>query len=117
MIATTFCEKCTAESNDTTPGNISTINGIGRKFYGSAEPCPQCGSTIRTLWWTLVDIPIIPLGSFRYQLRDAKISRSQFWARKTQMRWGQIFKTWIIGLSAGAAVFAGIIYYDHLKHS
>jgi hypothetical protein len=112
-----FCAKCTAESTEQTPGNISTINGIGRKFYGSAEPCPTCGSTVRTLWWTLVELPMIPLGSYRYQLRNASVSRSQFWARKTQMRWGQVLKTWIVGLAIGAIVITAIVMYDLHKQS
>lgn len=37
-----FCEHCIAETTDETPGDVSTLNGIGRQFYGSAAPCPEC---------------------------------------------------------------------------
>ena len=36
-----FCEHCIAETTDETPGDVSTLNGIGRQFYGSAAPCPE----------------------------------------------------------------------------
>src|SRR6202030_498047 len=37
-----FCEYCIAETTDETPGDVSTLNGIGRQFYGSGAPWPGC---------------------------------------------------------------------------
>ena len=61
---TGFCAECTAQSTDRTPKKISTTNGIGRKFYGSADRCSQCGSVVRTLWFTIAYVPLIPLAHF-----------------------------------------------------
>src|ERR1700730_5141303 len=62
-----FCEYCVAETTDETPGDISTLNGIGRQFYGSAAPCPECASVIRTLWWALVSVAVVPPVAYLYK--------------------------------------------------
>jgi hypothetical protein len=112
-----FCERCVTETSDKTPGDISTLNGIGRQFYGSAAPCPECASVIRTLWWTLASIPLAPLGSYRYKTADESGMRARFWCRKLPvLHWEQVWKTWVIGLAAGAAVTTGIIMYYNYKH-
>jgi hypothetical protein len=112
-----FCSHCVAETTDETPGDVSTINGIGRQFYGAASPCPECGSVIRTLWWTLVEAPVVPLGSYRYKTSEEAVSRARFWCRKLPKRyWPQIWKTWAIGLIAVIAVAIGFyIYYHYFK--
>jgi len=107
-----FCSTCASQSIEKTPGNISSVNGIGRKFYGSTDPCTQCGSVIRTLWWTFIDLPVIPLGSYRYKtISDDSIRMSRFWARKTGMRWDQVLKTWAIGLVVLIVITTAFIIY------
>jgi hypothetical protein len=111
-----FCQHCVAETTDETPGDVSTINGIGRQFYGSASPCPECASVIRTLWWTLVEIPIVPLASYRYKTAQEAGLRARFWCRKLPRRhWPQIWKTWAIGLVASIAIAIGIYIYESYK--
>jgi hypothetical protein len=111
-----FCEHCIAETTDETPGDISTLNGIGRQFYGSAAPCPECASVIRTLWWTLVSLPVVPLASYRYKTSEEHGTRARFWCRKLPARhWNQIFKTWVIGVAAAIAIFIGIYVYHQYK--
>ena len=111
-----FCEQCIADSTEDTPGDVSTVNGVGRKFYGGAKPCAQCGSVIRTLWWTVVDVPIIPRGSYRYiTVEDNDIGMSRFWTRRTKTQWDQILKTWLIGFLAVIGVIAAIFLYKSLK--
>jgi hypothetical protein len=101
-----FCARCVSESTDKTPGDISTLNGIGRKFYGSAEPCTECASVIRTLWWCFASIPIVPLSSYRYKTSQETGTRARFWCRKLpSFHWSQVLKTWVIGLALGAAAF------------
>ena len=112
-VAPDFCERCRAESTDESPGSISTINGVGRKFYGNKAPCPECGSAIRTLWYTFADIPLIPIGSYRYKSDKEGITRSSFWARKTRTHWDQVFKIWIVGIIVGVALFAAVIWWDN----
>jgi len=111
-----FCERCVAESTDETPGDISTMNGIGRKFYGSAEPCPECASVVRTLWWTFIDFPIIPLGSYRYKTSEEAVTRSRFWCRKLPaVNSSQVFKTWGLALLALPAVIVIIVILKYLN--
>ncbi len=116
LVAKGFCEHCMAESTEDTPGDVSTVNGVGRKFYGGAKPCPNCGSVIRTLWWTLVDVPIIPRGSYRYKtITDNEIGMSRFWTRRTKTQWDQILKTWTVGLLAVVGIVSAIVIYQHFK--
>jgi hypothetical protein len=111
-----FCTQCVAETTDDTPGDVSTLNGIGRQFYGSAAPCPECASVIRTLWWTLVSLPVVPLASYRYKTSEEHGTRARFWCRKLPARhWNQIIKTWVIGVAAAIAVFIGIYVYHLYK--
>lgn len=115
-VAEGFCEDCLAESSDQTPGDVSTTNGFGRKFYGAATPCVTCGSVVRTLWWTAIDIPLVPRGSYRYKtVEDDEIRMSRFWARRTRTRWGQVFKTWLLGLLIGAVVITAVVIYQARK--
>jgi hypothetical protein len=113
----TFCPHCVAESSDQTPGNVSTTNGIGRKFYGNALPCAECGSVIRTLWWCFIDMPVIPLGSYRYQLAAGESPsflgmRSRFWARRLpEPYWPQIWPTWAVGIVAAVVAVSAIVAF------
>jgi len=112
FVAVGFCSNCRGESTDETPGNVSTTNGIGRKFYGSADPCAVCGSVVRTLWWTFIDVPIVPRGSYRYKtISDDEIRMSRFWARRTRTHWDQIIKTWVVGFAIAVAVVVAIVIY------
>ena len=116
QVAVGFCEDCKAESTEQTPGDVSATNGFGRKFYGSAAPCPKCGSVVRTLWWTVIDIPLIPRGSYRYKtVSENEIGMFRFWARRTRTNWGQIFKTWLFGFIAVVVVIAAVAIYQVLK--
>jgi hypothetical protein len=72
---------------------------------------------IRTLWWTVVEVPVVPLASYRYKTSEEGVSRSRFWCRKLPARhWAQIWKTWAIGLVAAVAVTIGIYLYDNYQH-
>jgi hypothetical protein len=110
-----FCPDCVADSSEQTPGNISTTNGIGRMFYGNAEPCSKCGSTVRTLWLTFAHFPLIPLHSYHYKPQTEGARRSLFWARETRIRWNQVFKTWVIGICATVAAITAIVVYNKHK--
>jgi hypothetical protein len=112
-----FCAGCVGATSDKTPGDVSTLNGIGRQFYGSAEPCAECASVIRTLWWTLASIPVIPLGSYRYKTADEIGMRARFWCRKLpRLHWAQVWKTWVIGvLAAAAGITAYLIFRNWFR--
>ncbi len=42
-----------------------TLNGTGTTIYGKRDVSPEDGSYIVTKWFTLLYLPIIPLGSYR----------------------------------------------------
>ena len=117
-LATGFCDACVSSSSAESPGDVNTNNGIGRKFYGNAERCAACDSTVRTLWWVLADVPLVPRGSYRYKAIEAEqhsgffvqsTSRG-FVARRTRTHWNQVMATWVVGF-AGAAVLAFVIWW------
>ena len=60
-----FCQSCLEATSSNYVGKMSTVNGCGTRFYGSADHCETCNSTIRTRYLTILWIPIIPLGRYR----------------------------------------------------
>jgi hypothetical protein len=73
----TFCKKCALESTSQSAGNLRTINGIGTAFVGSSDPCPNCKSVVRRVWFTFLLVPVVPLGRYRVM----QISPQQFFSR------------------------------------
>ena len=115
ILRTGFCEQCRADSTDDSPGGISAVNGIGRKFYGDAEKCSKCGSVVRVLWFVLASIPIIPLGTYRFQETQSGAVRFRFLARKTHTRWPQVFTHWAVGIVLGVIAFSLIAAFAESK--
>src|ERR1700731_3780801 len=77
-----FCEHCIAETSDETPGDGRGLNGIGPQFYGGGGACPECASVSRSLWWTVVSLPVVSLASYRYKSSEEHGPRARFWPRK-----------------------------------
>ena len=98
-----FCERCVAASRDETSGDVTAVNGIGRKFSGRAGACSGCGSVIRTPWWTFVYLPAIPLVSHRYQKWGEGSGKTESFSRRVALHWPQVLKTWLVGALAVAA--------------
>jgi hypothetical protein len=101
-----FCDRCRAESSDASTGSIATMNGVGRTLYGGADRCAACGSVVRTLWWVIFMVPIVPRGSYRCLAVGDIYGSEHFLSRRTAWRWGQVLGQWAIGLGLGAALFA-----------
>jgi hypothetical protein len=97
---TGFCKRCLGETTSRSAGDLRTINGFGLRFYGSTEKCRECYSVIRALWVVFAFIPVIPLGTYRYQeLANAIIVR-RFLTRQTRKtRWPMVLTHWL-GLAA-----------------
>ena len=108
-----FCEPCLASSTSQSPGNMMSINGIGRSFYGNAEKCPRCGATVRVLWFILGMFPVLPLGSYRCRQASQELFRERFIARLTHTRWPQVFTHWAVALTICSALYVAILYALH----
>lgn len=90
-----FCKECVAECTVGSPGDTSTTNGSGRMFYGDAEKCPRCGSSVRVLWFVITYIPFIPLATYRYKQVGHTSSGKRFMAHETKRRWRQVLAHWV----------------------
>jgi len=77
-----FCPACAEATTDTSSGSTYTLNGIGTKLYGRAEPCSICGSVRQTLWFCFIFVPLIPLGKYRVKY----MSPGRFASRKIVQR-------------------------------
>jgi hypothetical protein len=76
---TEFCARCQAQSDGrSSAGDMSRFNGIGRTFGKASERCPQCRSVVRRVWFTVLYVPLIPLGKYRV----LHASPQQFWSQR-----------------------------------
>jgi hypothetical protein len=98
-----FCYDCVAATSDESAGNTVTVNFIGTGLFGSAEPCPLCGSAVSTKWVTFF-FPVIPLQSYRV----IELPRNQYLSRSMRrIDWRQVLRTyafWIGVIAVGVAV-------------
>jgi hypothetical protein len=61
-----FCRACTASSTAwRAPDAITRLSGIGSRFYGHRDVCPDCGSSVRMLYSTFLLVPVARRGRFR----------------------------------------------------
>jgi hypothetical protein len=61
-----FCRACTASSTAwRAPDAATRLSGMGSRFYGHRDVCPDCGSSVRTLYSTFLLIPVAFRGRFR----------------------------------------------------
>ncbi|GAA0586267.1 tetratricopeptide repeat protein [Kribbella sandramycini] len=57
-----FCGSCTASS---VAWRVTGGGGFGGRFYGHRDICEDCGSSVRTLYRTLLWVPLARSGQFR----------------------------------------------------
>jgi hypothetical protein len=60
-----FCKKCQFETIARASGNLSRFNGIGTTFLGSSNACAECRSVVKRVWFTVLFIPVVPMGRYR----------------------------------------------------
>lgn len=65
-----FCPRCTAATMDFAAPGTFKINGIGTGLYGWGNPCLECGSVVKRLFFCVFWIPIFPIPSARYRVID-----------------------------------------------
>lgn len=105
-----FCGGCRASSSAPGAPSLATNQGIGRMFHGRAKRCEACGSSVRTLWWVFLLLPVVPLGSFRViefeEEAEDGASSTLFLSRRVPLRWTQV----LLGWAATAAVLAFLLW-------
>ncbi|WP_350276265.1 tetratricopeptide repeat protein [Kribbella sp. HUAS MG21] len=58
-----FCGPCTAGSEAWRAAEVA--GPMGRRFYGHRDVCEDCGSSVRTLYDTVLWVPVSKVGTFR----------------------------------------------------
>ena len=108
-LASQFCASCVGETLDKASPGAGTVNGVfGSIFVGLAERCPQCGSSIKTLWVFFL-IPLFPIGSYRVlPVGKATFNRAWFISRKMpRLRGLQVWPLWLVSAAVVAAAVVG----------
>jgi Flp pilus assembly protein TadD len=94
------------------PPTMFTMNGVGTSLYGKQELDPNDGTYIATLFFTLVFLPVFPLGQYLVSPADGNK-----WYFHAKVPVGRKMRSWRRASLAGAVVLAcaaiGIIYYTH----
>ncbi len=73
-----FCQECIQSTADQSSGGTFTLNFIGTTFFLEKDRCLVCGSVVRWLVFSVLLVPLIPLGKYRVKY----VSRDRFWSRK-----------------------------------
>src|SRR5213592_4844305 len=61
-----FCAPCTAASEASEAWRAAETAGpMGSRFYGHRNVCENCGSSVRTLYSTVLWVPVSTVGRFR----------------------------------------------------
>ncbi|MGW1346431.1 hypothetical protein ACWCOV_35620 [Kribbella sp. NPDC002412] len=60
-----FCAPCTASSTAWRVPDGAGLTGVGTRFVGHRDVCENCGSSVRTLYSTVLWIPVAKKGRFR----------------------------------------------------
>lgn len=58
-----FCAPCTAASEAWRAAEVT--GPMGRRFYGHRDVCENCGSSVRTLYHTVLWVPVSKVGRYR----------------------------------------------------
>lgn len=93
---------------------MSTLNGIGTKFYGATDYGSD-GSYVTTNWFVIFYLPIAPIESFRVIEEDSTnlivYNSQQYRAVKVRLHKQQILKTycWTYGI-IGLIVLSALIF-------
>lgn len=60
-----FCDLCLSATSAKSPPSTRRVNGIGTAFWESRTRCPTCGSIDARVWFTILFLPVIPLGRYK----------------------------------------------------
>lgn len=88
------------------------IQIFGKLYLNEADR--RANIQVRTKWFTIRGIPVVPLASYRFKVQSKNCQRV---INRVPLNWGQVFLTWIktVGLCAAVVVIiAGITEIVHL---
>src|SRR5437870_1680365 len=60
-----FCWECREATTSESPGNTFLLNAIGTRLCFSRDRCPKCHSIVQLKAFTILFVPIAPLGWYR----------------------------------------------------
>jgi hypothetical protein len=90
--------------------SLYTINGIGTSVYGQRDFDLETGTYVKTLWFTFLFIPIVPLGAYRV------VDVPPGWAFLGKVPVSGVAKGWpVLLLLVGLGIFGGIGLKNHLE--
>jgi hypothetical protein len=86
-----------------------TFNRIGTKYYGKRDLLED-GSFVTTEWFVLIDIPIIPLGSFRVvpigrTLNILVLKSGEYLVTRVPLNWRQVRNVYIVTIALLCTLF------------
>jgi hypothetical protein len=62
-----FCYPCWMQTTDESLGHPVTLYFVGVRLRGNEDPCPLCGSVVKTTWFYVV-LPLVPIDRYRVVL-------------------------------------------------
>ncbi len=77
-----FCGPCTDETIAWFAPDTGSVNGIGTHFYGAVDPCLQCGSVVKRLFFCVLFIPLWPMGRYRVVTTRRSLTRTRYIGRR-----------------------------------
>lgn len=89
-----------------------TFNRIGTKYYGKRD-LKEDGSFITTEWFVIIDIPIIPLGSFRVMptrnRADLLFFKSkEYFVQRVSLNWRQVGNVYLVAIALLGALYGSV---------
>lgn len=86
-----------------------TFNRIGTKYHGKRD-FGEDGSFVTTEWFVIIDIPIIPLGSFRVlptgRSMDLFFIKSRdYRVQRVPLNWRQVINVYLIAIALLMTLF------------
>jgi hypothetical protein len=102
--AMNLCRRCLDQCLDADAPGAMSHNFMGTIFIGASERCSVCGSSVKTLWLSLL-VPLIPLGSYRIlPLESASATTASYVGKKVRLHLPHVLVVFGIELALVVAV-------------
>jgi hypothetical protein len=95
-----------------------TLNRVGTKYYGKRD-LGEDGSFVTTEWFVMIDIPIIPLGSFRVLPTGSSmnlffIKSRDYRVQRVPLNWRQVINVYLVAIALLVTLFFVLELLAHL---